>query len=634
MNTSKFLLLFILSVIFQSTFAQENKEIVLKSEVSDVTVFIDGAQVTRSKTTDILPGKTRIRFTNLSPYIDPKSVQVKVNGEVMVTSVNHQMNYIDSAKFAKPKDPNKRILEIADQLEMESTNRDIIKDELDFLDQNKKIGGNNSGVSLLTLKETANYYRERVTALKTKEAQILKNIQKLKDEREAIINNDRQDGILPNTKPASIGEIIVDVESKKSVRPTIEVSYYVKNAGWYPTYDIRATSIDQPIELLYKANIRQNTKEDWKNVKLKISSSNPTLGNVAPELKTYFLNYNTKAPRYDLLTTINEISGVVTDESNEPVVGATIQVAGTTIGTVTDVDGRFTLAKPQNAESIKVSYLGFISQNVMISNSFMNIRLKEDNSQLEEVVVEGYGSKNRNVLGAMTESKIAGLAVTSPKSAFARQDIAMPTTQQETQTAVEFDINIPYSIKSDNKNTMVEVDRYLLPAKYEYLTVPKVNKDAFLIANIVDWEKYNLLEAEANVFFENRYIGKTIIDVRNISDTLNISLGRDKSVLVKRENIKEYSTKKFFGNKKEDSRAWRISVRNNKNQPIDIVVVDQIPVSTNQEIEVVAEDTSKGEVNAENGEVKWRLSLKPADKKEFDLKYKVKYPKSRSLIIE
>src|SRR5690554_3651924 len=119
---------------------------------------------------------------------------------------------------------------------------------------------------------------------------------------------------------------------------------------------------------------------------------------------------------------------------------------------------------------------------------------------------------------------------------------------------------------------------YDLPAFYQYYCVPKIDKDAFLIANIVDWEKYNLLEGEANVFFEDTYVGKTLMDVRYASDTLEISLGRDKKVSVNREKIKDYTAKQFIGNKKEETRAWKTTVKNNKNQAINMIILDQVPV--------------------------------------------------------
>ena len=175
---------------------------------------------------------------------------------------------------------------------------------------------------------------------------------------------------------------------------------------------------------------------------------------------------------------------------------------------------------------------------------------------------------------------------------------------------------------------------YEVPASYEYYCVPKIDTDAFLLGYVTDWEKYKLLEGEANIFFEDTYIGKSILDVRFIKDTLSVSLGRDKGVVVNREKIKDLTTQKLIGAKKEETRAWRISVKNNKTQDIKMVLLDQVPVSTLEEIEIDIKDASRGVWNEETGEIKWELELDSKESKDLDLKYAIKYPKHQNLIFD
>lgn len=636
----KILLSVFVTISSLSLFAQEAKEQKIKTEVSEATVFINGAQVLRKKTVSIPTGKSTLRFTDLSPYVDAKSVQIKLAGDAMVLGVNYQTNTEEAIKkisAEKETELDKKLEEVTRQLIATKTSKELIQDEITFLNENKKIGGANTGISLLTLKETANYYRERMSALKTQDNEVSKKIRDLELEQRMIHNSYTQEG---GDKPMPKGEVVVEVDSKRAANVNVELTYYVRNASWFPSYDIRSASIDKPIELIYKANILQNTKEDWNNVKLSISSANPNLGTVAPRLHTYFLDYNVAPPRYDVNIDDNEIKGAVYDTSGEPLIGVSVTIKGTTIGAVTDVDGKFTLAIPNNARDVEFSYVGFNKKTLPISRSFMSVVLEESQQMLEEVVVTGYGTQlQRALTGSVAgvnaeKSKESSIRIKGMSSLPARQDIAMPTEVVENQTAVEFDIKIPYTIKSDNKNTIIEVERYALPADYEYYVVPKVSKNVFLLANITDWNQYNLLEGEANIFFENTYIGKTIIDTRSVTDTLSVSLGQDKSILVKREAVKENTSKKFLSNKREDAKSWKIDIRNNKNQPINLTVLDQVPVSRRDEIEVTVEDQSKGSINKETGEVKWNLKMKPSEKKELNLRYKVRYPSGRDLYIE
>ena len=168
----------------------------------------------------------------------------------------------------------------------------------------------------------------------------------------------------------------------------------------------------------------------------------------------------------------------------------------------------------------------------------------------------------------------------------------------------------------------------------QYYCVPKIDRDVFLIANVSNWEQYNLLEGEANLFFEGTYVGKTLLDVRYATDTLQISLGRDKNINVKREKIKEFTTKKFIGSKKEEARGWDIDIKNNKSQQINMLLFDQVPVSTLEEIKVEVSEFSAGKHDPKTGEIKWEFKIGPSESKKFSLNYFVKYPKNRKLIIE
>ena len=620
----------LLSLIFSNAFSQEILEKEIKTEVNEVTVFLDGAQIVRKKTVDLTKGKSIIKFINLSPFIDAKSVQVKAEGELTVLSVNHQQNFLDKLeKSAELTDLEKQLEIIEDKIKLENTYLSIIKEELTFLQENRDIGGKNEQVSIINLQQTSEFYSRKLTSLKMKEIERNKTLKTLNEQKNNLQN---QINTLTSKKEYPTGEILVKVDAKQTKNYSLELTYLVGNAGWFPSYDIRAKNINEPVQLIYKANVKQDTKVEWSNVKLKFSSADPNVSGVAPELQTYFLNYNTLPPTYKLTT--NSVRGKVFDSNGQPLPGANVVVEGTTIGTVTDLDGNYSITIPNNSSQLTFSFIGYNSKTLPISNTVMNIALEENEMELEEVVVIGYGSQKKESLTGALQGRVAGVNIDKSVKIRGTSSLAIPTAQVENQTTVDFEIQTPYTIKSDNKNYTVDMEFYDLPAFYQYYCVPKIDKDAFLIANIVDWEKYNLLEGEANVFFEDTYIGKTLMDVRYASDTLKISLGRDKKVSVNREKIKDFTAKQFIGNKKEETRAWKTTVKNNKNQAINMIILDQVPVSTIEEIEVNVQNISNAKQNTETGEIKWEFELKPNDKKEFELKYSVKYPKYRNLIVE
>ncbi|MFS4417488.1 mucoidy inhibitor MuiA family protein [Maribacter sp. 2307ULW6-5] len=620
----KKIIIILFSLSISSLFSQEINEKVVNTDISEVTVFIKGAQIVRTKEIELGKGKTTLKFVNLSPFINSKSLQVKVSGDVTVLAVNHQQNFIDKLEKRPALEELESQLDgVRDALNLEKVHLEILKEELAFLQENRNIGGKNQELSVTNLKEASNFYSSKLTSLKLQEIDRNKSLVDLR-EKEFDINN--QIKTMTGEGQYANGEIIVEVESEGFSKSNFVVTYVVGNAGWIPSYDIRAKNVNEPVEIVYKANVKQDTKKDWKNVKLSLSSANPNLSGVAPELKTYFLNYNTSPPSYK--RSISQVEGRVLDGNSQALPGVNVLVKGTTIGTTTDFDGYYSITVPQSSGQLEFAYLGFKTEVIQVQNEVHNVVLQEASEALEEVVVIGYGSKNERSLSNKLKGKVAGVDVQDAV------DAQIPILQVRNQTTVDFEIEPPYTIMSDNKSYSVDMANYKLPAAYQYFSVPKIEKEAFLVASIKDWEQYNLLEGEANIFFEGTYIGKTLLDVRYAADSLQISLGRDKNVLIDRKKITDFSSKKFIGTRKEENRDWRISVKNNKSENINLLIVDQIPVSTLDEIKVEVLELANGDLQLDNGQVQWKFDLGPSETRNLDLRYSVKYPKNRNLIIE
>jgi hypothetical protein len=618
-----FLFLLVNTISFHS---QEIPEKEIKTKVQEVVIFLKDAQITRNKTVALPKGTSIVKFVNLSPFINPKSIQLRGNDQITVLSVNHQQNFLEKSKKSMELEGlEEQLQDLQDKMELEQTYLLIINEKLSFFEENKDVGGKNQSVSVTNLQQTAEYYSTQITKLRLENIERKKNIEELSSRMEDL---NKQINTLQSKREYPSGEILITIDSKSAVSVPLELSYVVKNASWFPTYDIRAKNIQDPVNLIYKANVRQDTKIDWNDAKITLSTADPNISGVAPKLRTYFLDYNSKPPVYGSLDKSN-IVGIVLDEQGQPLPGVTVIVKGTTIGTQTNFDGQFSLTMPQDGGVLSFSYIGMKTRDIVPDYDPMTVVLEEDIAALEEVVVVGYGSKGRSRTSKLTDKSNVAMEI-EPAGSISTIELS----QSENQTSVSFEIEHPYTIKSDNQNYSVDMESYELPAFYQYYAVPKINDSAYLIANISDWEKYNLLEGEANVFFEETYVGKTLLDVRYASDTLQISLGRDKKVSLKREKLKDYTTKQFIGNKKEETRAYQTQIKNNKKETINMIVLDQIPVSRLEEIEVKILEVSKGRVQKESGEVKWELSISPSDSKELKLQYSVKYPKDRSLIIE
>ena len=175
---------------------------------------------------------------------------------------------------------------------------------------------------------------------------------------------------------------------------------------------------------------------------------------------------------------------------------------------------------------------------------------------------------------------------------------------------------------------------YELDALYEYYCAPKLDADAFLTAKILNWDEYNFLEGEASLFFEGKYIGKSILDTRNTADTLTLSLGRDGNVVVNREKKKDYTSRQFVGANQKIMFKYEISIRNKKDQPITIVVVDQVPLSNDKEIVVDKIEDSKASHEEDSGLLTWKKQITAGKTETINFSYAIKYPKGNNIILE
>jgi len=610
--------------LFLITIAAQADDQKITSKVQKVVVFLNGAQVTRTVMVNVSPGNSTLVFENISPGIDVQSIQVHANGEFTILSVKHELNFLnEQAKQKRIEDLRAQQKIIKDKIDLQNSLSAIYQEEENMLVKNQMIAGQNTGVDIIKLKQALDFQTERLTALKKKEQDNAAQVTALTTE---LLKYNQQIAELNKGATTATSNILVTVSSKATLKTEFTLSYVVHNASWFPTYDIRAKNVNSPISISYKANVSQQSGEDWKNIKLTLSTGNPTVAGNKPELNPYFLNFGMYYKPQD--GTLTATSGRVTgSDDGQPIPGATVKVKGTSIGTVTDASGNFSIQLPNNAQALVFSYIGYGTQEMPVRSGMINAALKPTSSALNEVVVTGYSSAEESLSGRVAGIQIRGLADKV-------STIPIGVNKVENQTNIEFNIVNPYSVPSDGKQYTVEINQLEVDAIYQYAVAPKLSTDVFLTAKLTDWNKYNFLSGEANLFFEGTFIGKSLINTDATTDTLNLSLGADKNIVVTRTSLKDLSERQSLGSNKKETRDWQIEVKNRKNQPINLLVEDQVPVSQNSSIDVELQELSAGQLDKLTGKVIWKMALKPQDDKKVELKYLVKYPKNQTVIIQ
>jgi uncharacterized protein (TIGR02231 family) len=253
------------------------------------------------------------------------------------------------------------------------------------------------------------------------------------------------------------------------------------------------------------------------------------------------------------------------------------------------------------------------------------------------------GNAMRNNMQSFLSGRVPGLEVVTTGGGdykFKQRDdktIDPSTLQQYTtltqgQLNTNFEIDLPYDVASDGQLQYVNIKDQEINCILKNYAVPRLDKEAFLLAEVADWETLDLLPGDANIIMDDTYIGRSIIDPNTTADTLNLALGRDKRVDVKRSLVKELSSLKSSGGSNRQVFTYEIVVKNNKTTDVDLLLKDQFPLSTIKEVEVKLEDGSDAMVNVETGVLTWKIDLKPGERKTVRFSYSVKYPKDKKIV--
>jgi TonB-dependent SusC/RagA subfamily outer membrane receptor len=588
-----------------SVFAGEGPTVV-PSSLQSVMVYRSGAQMVHSSRARLAQGNNELIIDDVSTTLDPASIRVSCSGNVTIISVSFSKDYL------QPETISPVVKKLEDSVELlvrEQGRLNILgkSDEqaLELLNSNKNIGGSQNGVSAAELAKMMDYYRQQQVSIRSELAGYADKAARLR-----AIQTNLQSQITEeeakNTKTA--GRILLQVLSPVAGAYDFTISYLTTAAHWEPAYDLKVTGSGDPLQLLYKARLVQSSGIDWKHVKLSLSTSLPSQGGNAPVLKAKFLRFaEVVAEGYGL-----KYRGK--DANDAQLHG---RVAGVVVSGAPGADFKTTIRGAASADQLgKPLYI-------------------VDGSEMND---DDYGRLDPNTIGDI--QVIKGDQATSIYGARAASGVIIITLKNElgdyvgisdNQLDVVFDIDIPYDIASNGKEQSVVLKEYKLPCTYQYFAAPVADKETYMLGQMQGWEKLNLLPGEASIMVEGTYIGRSFIDPRSVQDTLNLTLGQDKRIVVKREKVTDFSSVKFLGSNKKEVFTYEITVRNNKKEKVQLVLKDQYPISTDKDIEDELLENGGAGVNKETGVLTWRMELGAGESRKVRISYSVKYPKDKAV---
>ncbi|MCB9189141.1 MAG: mucoidy inhibitor MuiA family protein [Flavobacteriales bacterium] len=577
-------------LITSSSFAKT-----IDSRISSVTVYLNGAQVYRKATTSLKKGTNEIIIDDVSPFLNTKSIQAGTAGSPLILNVKHQIEYNDPVFVSEPL-PEKiqsQINILEDSLFFQNLQLQKIRNQIYNLDQEKKIITNNKTIrgegksdSLAIFMQAVEFYHQKLNILenellqlRTTEHGLAKKLNRTEYDLEELRNYSAHKTVQPSVKP-QVHQIVLTVHSDYDTEAEFNVSYLVNRAGWIPSYDLRATGASDPVNLTYKASIYQKTGEDWDNVKLTLSTFNQSCSFTVPTLAMWEIQDKAESERKNAN---RNLLGYAASDTTMMIQQGNFY-SNTIIPTSTSTDNL-------SAVTFNSAFTG-TTFNATTSNGF--------------------------TIGTQQDQFIL------PKSLAGSMD--------KTLSNVEFTIKNRYSIKADGKETMMVVNNLDMNSKFNYISVPKLDTDAFLLTNITDWRKHNLLPAKANIYFNNSFVGETDIQPSQMSDTLSLAIGRERGFEITRKKIDDDAKEKVVGSNIKREITIEIAVKNTTGETAQIELKDQIPVSKTDNIKVKEIDLAGARLDENTGILSWKLKLAPNEGKIIKFTYEVVHDKEIEVI--
>lgn len=663
----KYFILFFQVLLFSQIVSANVDTVKVSSKVSGVTVFFNGAQVTRTGNAVLTKGKQIVVFENLPVDLAENSIRVKGCPDCVVQSIKHKVNYVTKELPAEKK-LREEINEYSYKVKDISNRITVLDIEEQLLHKNNKFSGSEQSAQINQIKEAADFYGIKINQLRAKRLELIQEMEDLVEHREDLfkqLNKTRAQ----NKKVTS--SVVMTVTAQNPGKRTLKTEYYVHGAGWEPTYDFRVNDVEEPLAIIYNANIYQSTGENWNNVKLNLSTGNPALSSTKPDLEPWYIDKKPEQKSADKELKTGALRGVITDSKSGDVL-RDVQIIikkdnKRVAGTFTDYSGNFNI-KPLTEGKYSLETFTVGHENRTISNitvtgnqtTFQNIKLgptqivmsEWENNKLPEVeritptfeLISKQEDK-MNVRGARADANLyfidgvkvrgsnnlprsaiesIGRVTKKPRSRVSTDFIS--NTLEENVSHAEYAIDEPYTILSTGEDYNIQIKEVKTEVDYTYYTVPKEDPDVFLVARLNDPTDLNLLPGRTSIFFAGTFTGESYLQPRHVRDTLEISLGRDKNISVERTGKKQIREKRIFGNSVREKVGWEIKIRNNKNKAVDVIIQDQYPITQKAAISIELLSAEEAVIDKDTGLLEWKLKLEPGKTQTVSFDYEVKYP--------
>jgi len=498
-----------------------------KSELSEVTLYRDQAQITRTVAVPGGEGPVELIVTGLPPQVRPDSLFAEGGERIDVRAVRYRERVVGQEPRADIRELDEKIDAKQIELEENITMQKLVSKRFDYLDKLEGFVAPTATTELSKgvldaeqLQETTMFVFEQRAAA-TKEQLELKGIERrLRKELETL---QRERAILAGRSQTTVREAVLFLDRRDARAESVRLTYLVGNCGWSPSYNVRGDLGDNTLRVEYNAIVRQMTGEDWDKVKLTLSTASAMISASGPAIAVF------------------------------PVSLKQLAQGGRAI------NGRPDAAPAEQRAQISQAYK-FLQEQQFDNDVRLNFNpgLK-DNTEIAWS-------------GNLIANKLQLLELCEPV------DRVMPSVavqSPEQGLSISYAIEGTVSLQSRADQQMTRIMQSEMAGDFYHVANPVLTQFVYREAEAVNTSGRDLLAGPVNVYLDGRFVGRTEMVNVTRGQTFVMGFGADPQLSATRRLVTREQAQQ--GGNTRLTFAYRLAVENYGDKPADVRLFDRLP---------------------------------------------------------
>lgn len=638
-----------LAVAMPAPAADDVEEVPLETDIVSATIYGRQAQIVRRGEVELEPGSVRLVCSDLPEKFVETSLNVEGTGISGARIVGIDLRRTETSGVESP-----RYKELVEELEQLDAELEHLQIRRTALTNRKRLALSISQFSSDVGQEqlaggdfAPSYWDGILTFFETEN--ITTDDRREDLDEETSDHEERRAWILSELRSMQVGEgpgkeVVVDCETESGGSLTVELSYLVPDASWYPEYTVRYIEREDEVELTYAARIVQATGEDWKGVSALLSTATPHVGAAPPELLPLYVGGTT-----------GTIRGRVTDAATgRSLPYANVSVLGTASGSISDADGVYVISDvPAGSHTLQVSYMGYRTgrkSRVRVSVGRVervDFALDPLEVMADEVKVRAISSVAEAVAtqpGVVLEGELHTRGGRTTEVEFPEEPPAIPHVGAEllgSEFAANLLIPKPIDLETGAEPRRSLVVRERIPGHFVLQAVPRLSEHVFVKGTLTNPLAIPLLPGAAEVYVEtvpaggsakvSNFVGQDRMEAVAAGEEFEMYLGVDQNVKVEHILKKKETISRAESKTARLRYTYLISVENFRRGTTELRIADRVPVSTMREVKIDRlEFVPEPAEQTDEGLVTWELRMEHGEKREISIEYVVEYPSHMS----